>query len=151
MKINSEIPREALEWASADSEKTRTIPKPRLREELHAPYHWYYYHREHVRHSICRMDEEHQEQTNLFVSYVETNFEEAHGEAKELFAKGLVSFETIPYLFEPGLDEVLHTRGKKFWGCRERSYIFYDSEDVFGDQVQVGHLLNLYTANLTEH
>jgi hypothetical protein len=104
MLLNSETLREALYWVSADltySNTPGTIKNINLGEEIHAPYHYFYHTRTAIKRKASRMDEEHQARVDLLMAYVESSFEASYLEARALFSQGLVTFETIPYLFEP--------------------------------------------------
>jgi hypothetical protein len=211
--LNSEILREALNLASADSDTPGAIDDFRLREENDAPYHYFYHDCAVILQKTCHMDEEYQAQIRLLMTYVKSSFEASYEEAHALFSQGLVSYETIPYLFKPktyvvaeedgellgyeaicwlefntdsdwilrcwswkfdgllressknfqigwpwmkkelipiqslpvypleygktDLEEELQTRGQNFWSCKNRTYVSYDDETVFGDPVQV--------------
>jgi hypothetical protein len=100
MLINSEILKQALIWASSESQ-TASKPKISFRTEIGSPYHYFYYDRSSMLRRLNRMDEEHQAHLKIFLEHVEKSFESSFQEANELFIQGLVSFETIHYLFEP--------------------------------------------------
>jgi hypothetical protein len=112
MMINSEVLREALIWASSESQTPGRIQEIRLRDEIKAPYHYLYHDRTYLAQKIRRMDEEHQIHVGLLVTYVEASFEASLKEASALFSQGLVNNETIPYLFEPKMYVVAQDAGE---------------------------------------
>jgi len=217
MTINSDILREALTWVSSESKSPGRMESVKLHVEIFSPYHYLYHDRHFLGEKVGIMDEEHQTHVNLLMDYVKTSFESSYNEANTLFSQGLVSYETIQYLYEPKmyivtqeagdmlayesvswlesniardksedgwklecwswnfdgslrksmhtflfgwpwsmrdvkpiqslkvyplryaratLESELHTRGEKFWSCRERIYVSYeDKENIFQDLV----------------
>jgi hypothetical protein len=218
MLIKSTNLLEALIWATSDLEIPGDKRRFVLNTEIMAPYHYFYHSRFPLRQKLTQMDLERQKVFRLLLDYVEKSFEDSYQEANSLFSRGLVSIDTIRYLFEPGmhvvhqmeddilafktacwleksanprtpeeigplpcwswvfdgsfrkkhcefrlewsgfrrevkpirnlavyplqyadpaLEEELFRRGEKFWDCRNRIYVSYDHEDMFGDLVQV--------------
>jgi 16S rRNA G966 N2-methylase RsmD len=218
MLLNSELLSEALSWATAEVQSPGVKPDFSMGKEIRAPYHYIYHTRRALREKLKLMDDEHQIVLGILLEYVEQNFQASYQEANSLFSQGLVSFESLHYLFEPvmnivhpsdsdtlvyrtncwlenmiepktgkvvgilrcwswkfdgnfrkrllnftmdwpgsrreiipikslcvypfkyvepELQEQLFKRGEKFWNCRNRVYVSYDNEEMFGDPVQV--------------
>jgi hypothetical protein len=209
---------EALVWATSDIEIAGIKKHFAINTEIKSPYHYFYHSRASLRQKLNQMDPEHRKAFLLLMEYVEESFEASYQEASSLFSQGLVSVETIRYLYEPDMhvicqqeddtlafrtscwledstaprtpeeigqlrcwswafdgsfrkrhrtfrlewsgfrlelkaiksltvfplqyadravEEHLFNRGEKFWDCRNRIYVSYDHEDLFGDLVQV--------------
>lgn len=73
------------------------------RREMDAPFHYLYFNRAHILDRIANMNEEHQTQASLLMDYIQSSFQASQGEADNLFSRGLVNKETLPYLFEPNM------------------------------------------------
>ena len=82
------FPADAMDWAS---------------KEIEAPYHLFNHNSELLSQIIPRMQQKHQDELKLFMSYVKSSFDTGLQEARQLFSQGLVSYETVPYLFNPGM------------------------------------------------
>jgi hypothetical protein len=80
--------------------------------EIRSPYHYLYYNRASLRQNLRRADDEHQILVNLLLDYAEKSFQASYDEANILFSQGLVSFETLPYLFEPKMHVVRQISGE---------------------------------------
>jgi hypothetical protein len=103
MKLVSEILRESMGWALASPSSVHQYPGGRLSDEIKAPYHHIYHERNSLSQKINRMDEDHKKHISLLMEYVQESFERSYKEANALFSQGLVSYETIQYLFEPNM------------------------------------------------
>jgi hypothetical protein len=111
MTINSDILREALSWASSESESPGSMERVDLHVEIFSPYHYLYHDRHFLGEKVGIMDEEHQTHVNILMDYVKTSFESSYNEASNLFSQGLVSYETILYLYEPKMYVVAEKNG----------------------------------------
>ena len=127
--INSEILKEALIWATSESQSAGTKPDIAFRKEIRSPYHYFYHDRVALRLRMKRMDEEHQTHLKILMEYVEESFKSSYQEANELFSQGLVSYETIRYLFEP-LDVVISQDGDETVAHRAKCWL----EEVVDDR-----------------
>lgn len=101
MMINSNILREALNWASSESQSPGRPGNVDLHVEIFSPYHYLYHDRLYLGQKATTMDQEDQAQFNLLMEYVRASFETSYKDASAMFSKGLVSYDTIDYLFEP--------------------------------------------------
>jgi hypothetical protein len=111
MTINSDILREALSWASSESESPGRMESVGLHVEIFSPDHYLHHDRHFPGEKIGIMNEEHQTHVNLLMDYVKTSFESSYDEANTLFSQGLVSYETIQYLYEPKMYVVAQEAG----------------------------------------
>jgi hypothetical protein len=59
------------------------------------------------------MDEVHRIQLKLLIDHVEKSFETSYSKENALFSQGLVSRETIHYLFKPDMDVVYRWDGEE--------------------------------------
>jgi len=112
MLSSSNVLVEAMKWATLDIGTAGTKRDFPILTEVKAPYHYFYYGRTSIRQRILRMEEDHQTLVKLFIGYVEESFEQMYNEARSLFSQGLVSVETIPYLFEPEMLVVYQLAGE---------------------------------------
>lgn len=111
MTINSNILQEALSWAVSESESPGCMKSVDLHVEIFSPYHYLYHDRHFLAEKVGIMDEEHQTHVNLLMDYVKASFESSYDEANTLFSQGLVSYETIHYLYEPKMYVVAQEAG----------------------------------------
>lgn len=112
MMITSSILCQALGWATKEPQAKGETPTIALRHEIKAPYHYFYYDRASLLRKLDRMDEEHRIQLKLLIDHVEESFETSYSKANALFLQGLVSRETIHYLFKPDMDVVYRWGGE---------------------------------------
>jgi hypothetical protein len=113
MMITSSILCQALECATKETEAKGETPTIALRHEMKAPYHYLYYDRASLLQNLDRMDELHRIQLRLLIAHVEKSFETSDSKANALFSQGLVSRETIHYLFKPDMDVVYRWEGEE--------------------------------------
>ena len=113
MMITSSILCQALGWATEETEAKGEKPKIALKHEMKAPYHYLYYDRASLLRKLDRMDEVHRIQLKLLIDHVEKSFETSYSKANDLFSQGLVSRETIHYLFKPDMDVVYRWCGEQ--------------------------------------
>ena len=112
MMLVSEILRESMGWALANPLSVYQYPGGRLSDEIKAPYHHFYHQRNSLSQKINRMDEDHKKHISLLMEYVQESFERSYKEANALFSQGLVSYETIQYLFEPNMYVIAKESGE---------------------------------------
>jgi hypothetical protein len=122
MMITSSILCQALGWATKEPQAKGVTPTIAVRHEMKAPYHYFYYGRASLLQKLDRMDEEHRIQLRLLIDHVEESFETSYSKANALFSQGLVSRETIYYLFKPDMD-VVYQRGGEEAAYRARNWI----------------------------
>jgi hypothetical protein len=113
MMITSSILCQALGWATEEPQAKGQTPTIAVRHEMKAPYHYFYYGRASLLRKLDRMDEEHRIQLKLLIDHVEESFETSYSKANALFSQGLVSRETIYYLFKPDMDVVYRLGGEE--------------------------------------
>jgi hypothetical protein len=106
MMITSSTLCQALGWATKEPQAKGATPKIAIRQEMTAPYHYFYYDRASLLRKLDRMDEEHRIQLKLLIDHVEESFETSYSKANALFSRGLVSREALYYLFKPDMDVV---------------------------------------------
>jgi hypothetical protein len=110
--INSETLRESLTRTSQDSTTPGRIQSFELWKEYGAPYLYIYHDRHYLGRKLRDLDEEHRIQMDLLIDYVVRSFEASSESAGALFAEGMVSWETISYLYEPKTVVVTKTLGE---------------------------------------
>jgi hypothetical protein len=116
MMITSSILCQALGWATEEPRAKGEMPIIAVRHEMEEPYHYFYYARASLLGKLDRMDEEHRIQLKLLIDHVEESFETSYSKANALFSQGLVSRETMHYLFKPDMDVVYR------WGGEETAH-----------------------------
>lgn len=109
--INSQFLLEGLSVFTGDLESSDRTQDFSYRKEVKAPFHYLYYNRARLLGRTNNMDEEHRKQASLLVDYIQTSFQASLLEANNLFFKGSVRQDTIPYLFEPNMKVVSSESG----------------------------------------
>lgn len=137
MIINSTLLAEALTYASIDSQTPGRRKEVVLRTEIKAPYHSLYHDRVTLRTRLDHLDEDHRRVLKLLLDYTEESFEANYRNANILFSQGLVSFDTIHYLFEPEMNVVSQVGGE-ILVYRTKSWLEVKSDGM--KQLEVGLL-----------